>query len=124
MPPKEDKIQIKQFKDSSSNWFVNYAHYHLNKNGEIEWCSGETDKEELREELSKFIRRNKKSYKDREQSLFLKEVKEYSVVSFGKYSNQSTMAIVAQDKKYSKWLYENTSDSVIKNELKELLKIK
>lgn len=124
MPPKEDKIQIKQFKDSSSNWFVNYAHYHLNKNGEIEWCAGETDKEELREELSRYIRRNKKSYKCREQSLFLKEVKEYSVVKYGKFSGLTTLAIVAENKSYAKWLYENTSDSVIKNELKELLKIK
>ena len=36
MPPKkEEKIQIKQFKDSSSNWFVNNAHYCLNKDNEI-----------------------------------------------------------------------------------------
>ena len=38
MPPKktaEDKIQIRQFKDKSSNFFINYAHYCINENEEI-----------------------------------------------------------------------------------------
>lgn len=60
-----EKITIKNFKDSSSNWWVNQAHYHLNEDGEIIWCAGETDKIELRDYLINFIKRNKKVFKAR-----------------------------------------------------------
>ena len=120
----EDKTVIKAFKDGSSNWFVNYAHYHLNKNNELEWCAGEVDKPELRDSLLAFIRRNKKIHKERSPSIFETEEKEYSKITYGKYNGLSTQIIVAQDKRYAKWLYENANDTKIKNELKELLKIK
>ena len=71
----EDKIIIKQFKDNSSNFWSNYAHYFLNENNELIWCSGETDKEELRNAVLSFIRRNKKSFKARPQTVFETEEK-------------------------------------------------
>lgn len=120
----EDKIIIKQFKDNSSNFWSNYAHYFLNENNELVWCSGEIDKEELRNTVLSFIRRNKKSYKARPQTVFETEEKEYTKIGFGKYSQMTTMELVATDKKYSSWLYKNCSDNKIKMELKELLKIK
>ena len=122
--PKEDKTVIKGFKDGSSNWFVNDAHYSLNEAGELIWCAGEVDKENLRNAALSFISRNKKKYKERSPSIFETEEKEYTKIGFGKYSQMTTMELVATDKKYSSWLYKNCSDNKIKMELKELLKIK
>ena len=121
---KEGKIQIKQFKDLSSNWFVNHTHYCLNKDNEIVWCAGETDKEELRDALSSYIRRNKKKFKEREPSIFEQEEKEYSKIGFGKYSQMSTIELVAQDRKYASWIVKNSADKKLVEELKQLLKAK
>ncbi len=127
MPPKkkqEDKIQIRNFKDGSSNWFVNNVHYHLNELGEIILIAGGIENEEYLEALKSYVKRNKKVFKSREPSIFEQEQKEYSVISYGKYSGTSLDIIVAQDKKYATWIYKNTSDKKITEELKELLKIK
>ena len=121
----EDKITIKQFRDSSSNWWVRDAHYYLNEDNELLWGAGEIDKPELREALLSYIKRNKKVYKAREKSQIDEAVlKQYSVIGFGKYSSLTTQDLVGTDKKYARWLYENCSDNKIKTELKELLKIK
>ena len=121
----EDKIQVRNFKDGSSNYWCNFAHYYLNESNELIWCSGETDKPELREAVLSFIKRNKKVYKPREKSQIDEAVlKQYSVIGFGKYSSLTTQDLVGTDKKYARWLYENCSDNKIKTELKELLKIK
>ena len=120
----EDKIVIKQFRDNSSNFWSNYAHYFLNQNNELIWCSGETDKEELRNAVLSFIRQNKKSFKARPQTVSETEEKEYTKIGFGKYSRMTTMELVATDKKYASRLYKNYSDNKIKTELKELIKIK
>ena len=122
--PKEDKTVIKAFKDSSSNWFVNDAHYSLNEAGELIWCSGGMDTEELRNAVLVFISRNKKTYRPREKSLFETEEKEYTKVTFGKFSGMSTIELTQTDKSYANWLYKSTTDLKIKKELKELLKIK
>ena len=121
----EDKIQVRNFKDGSSNYWCNFAHYYLNESNELIWCSGETDKPELREAVLSFIKRNKKVYKPREKSQIDEAIlKQYSVIGFGKYSSLTTQDLVGTDKKYARWLYENCSDNKIKTELKELLKIK
>ena len=121
----EDKIQVRNFKDGSSNYWCNFAHYYLNESNELIWCSGETDKPESREAVLSFIKRNKKVYKPREKSQIDEAVlKQYSVIGFGKYSSLTTQDLVGTDKKYARWLYENCSDNKIKTELKELLKIK
>lgn len=126
MPPKtkEDKILIKQFKDGSSSWWVNDAHYYLNASEELIWCAGEIDKPELREALQSFIRRNKKNHFPRPPNIFETEEKSYSIIDYGKYKGLSTQMIVAEDKRYAKWIYQNSADKKIKEELKELLKIK
>ena len=126
MPPKskEDKTSIKGFKDGSSNWWCNDSHYHLNEAGELIWCSGGMDTEELRNAVLVFISRNKKTYRPREKSLFETEEKEYTKVTFGKFSGMSTIELTQTDKSYANWLYKSTTDLKIKKELKELLKIK
>ena len=122
--PKEDKVQIKSFKDGSSNWFCNYAHYHLNEVGELIWCSGEVDKEELRTSLLAFLRRNKKSYSPRQQSIFETEEREWSTLAFGKYNGRKIDEVKDIEPKYLRWVYENSADKNLVQEIKELLKIK
>ena len=124
----EDKITIKSFKDLSSNWFVNDAHYSLNESGELIWHAGEVDKEELRTALLSFIRRNKKSYSPRQQTVFETEEKEYTKLNFGKHIGKSTLEILSEDKQWLSWMYKNYTFKVgeekLKQEIKELLKIK
>ena len=126
MPPKskEDKIQIRAFKDGSSDWFVNDAHYSLNEAGELIWCSGGMDTEELRNAVLVFISRNKKTYRPREKSLFETEERNWSTITFGKHKGLTLDAIKDIEPKYLRWLYDNTTDIKIKQELKEILKIK
>lgn len=126
MPPKskEDKIQIRAFKDGSSNWFVNDSHYSLNEAGELIWHAGEVDKEELRSCLLSFISRNKKKYKERSPSIFETEERVWSVLDFGKHKGLALDIIKDIEPKYLRWLYDNTTDIKIKQELKEILKIK
>lgn len=119
---KEDKVIIKQFKDSSSNWFVNYAHYYLNESDELLWASGESDNSEYRTVLEAYIKRNKKTFRKREQSVLDKEEKDYISLTFGKFSGLKLNELVDQDKRYASWLYTNTTDENIKTQLKELLK--
>ena len=78
--PKEDKTVIKQFKDSSSNFWCDMVHYHLNEQGELIFCAGGIDKEELRTSLLAFLRRNKKSFKERLPSVFDSEPKQYNEI--------------------------------------------
>lgn len=118
----KEKIIIKQFKDSSSNWFVNYAHYYLNKSNELLWASGESDNIEYRTALEAYIKRNKKTFKPREESILDKEEKVYMTLNFGKFSGLKLNELVDKDKRYAIWIYTNTTDENIKTQLKELLK--
>ena len=61
---KNDKIVIKQFRDVSSNFWVDTVHYSLTQEGTIIFCAGGLDKEELRDVLNAYIKRNKKVFKD------------------------------------------------------------
>ena len=122
--PKEDKTSIKGFKDGSSNWWCNDSHYHLNEAGELIWCSGGMDTEELRNAVLSFISRNKKTYRPREKSLFETEERNWSTITFGKHKGLTLDAIKDIEPKYLRWLYDNTTDIKIKQELKEILKIK
>ena len=118
---KEDKIQIKQFRDGSSYFWVCNKVYHLNKQNEIEFiCGGSIDEKEV-EELKSFCKRNKKSFKEREPSIFESEPREWSELSFGKFKGQKLDVV---EPKYLKWLHKETTDEKLKSEIKELLKIK
>ena len=120
----ETKITIKQFRDLSSSWWVGYKHYCLDENNILQFvCGGIEDRKET-EAIQEFIKRNKKRFIRRQQTVFETEEKEYTKIGFGKYSQMTTMELVATDKKYASWLYKNCSDNKIKTELKELLKIK
>ena len=120
----EDKIVIKAFRDSSSNWWVGYKHYCLDEDNTLQFVCGGTEDRKETEAIQEFIKRNKKKFIRRQQTVFEIEEKEYTKIGFGKYSQMTTMELVATDKKYSSWLYKNCSDNKIKMELKELLKIK
>ena len=122
--PKEDKTSIKGFKDGSSNWWCNDSHYHLNEAGELIWCSGGMDTEELRNAVLSFISRNKKTYKAREKSLFETEERNWSTITFGKHKGLTLDAIKDIEPKYLCWIYENSVDKKLVQEIKELLKIK
>lgn len=120
----KEKFQIKQFRDKSSNFWLNNKHYSLKEDNSIFFvCGGKEDEKETEEMLS-YIKRNRKSFVKREPSIFENEPKEYSIVNFGKMAGKTTQVIVEEDKRYAKWLYESVSDIKLKTELKELLKIK
>ena len=122
--PKEDKTSIKGFKDGSSNWWCNDSHYHLNEAGELIWCSGGMDTEELRNAVLSFISRNKKKYKERSPSIFETEERNWSTITFGKHKGLTLDAIKDIEPKYLRWIYENSADKKLVQEIKELLKIK
>lgn len=118
----ESKTVIKQFRDGSSNFWISNKHYQLNEKGAVVFiCGGNSDEKDI-ELLKAYISRNKKIYKPREQSIFDQEQIEYSKVTFGKYNGKTTNEIALEDKRYAVWLFENTTDSIIKSELKTLLK--
>ena len=120
----ETKITIKQFRDLSSSWWVGYKHYCFDENNVLQFiCGGIEDKKET-EAIQEFVKRNKKSFKNRELSILETEEKEYSIITFGKMSGKTTQIIVEEDKRYARWLYDSVTDNKIKTELKELLKIK
>ena len=122
----KDKIDIKQFKDNSSHWWVNDAHYSLNVSGELIWHAGEVDKEELRNSLLSFIRRNKKVYKERSPSIFDSEPKQYNEkINFGKHINKTVSEVFSEDVKYLSWMLKNYNFSAkenLKREITEILK--
>ena len=122
--PKEDKIVLKNFRDNSSNWWCNDSHYHLNEAGELIWCSGGMDTEELRNAVLVFISRNKKTYRPREKSLFETEERVWSTLEWGKYNGKKLDEVKDIEPKYLRWVYENSADKKLTQEIKELLKIK
>jgi len=119
---KEDKIQIRNFKDSSSNWFVNFAHYYLNENNELLWASGESDSAEYRTAIEAYIKRNKKIFKAREVSILDKEEKVYITLNFGKYAGKNLSEIKDLDRKYLLWLKKETKDDKLREEIITVLK--
>nr|DAI89596.1 MAG TPA: Putative quorum-sensing-regulated virulence factor [Caudoviricetes sp.] len=119
---KEDKIQIRNFKDSSSNWFVNFAHYYLNENNELLWASGESDSIEYRTAIEAYIKRNKKTFKAREVSILDKEERVYTTLNFGRYSGKNLTEIKDLDRKYLLWLKKETKDDKLREEIISILK--
>lgn len=119
---KEDKTVIKSFKDGSSNWFVNFAHYYLNENNELLWASGESDNIEYRTAIEAYIKRNKKTFKAREESVLNKEEKIYMTLNFGKYSGKNLTEIKDLDRKYLLWLKKETKDDKLREEIISILK--
>lgn len=117
---KEDKINVKQFREGSSDFWVGNCHYNLNKDNEIIFCSGGIDSEELRNVLLSFIRRNRKSFKERIPNIFENEPKEYKAVfTFGKHINKSVEEVKAIDKRWLIWCRDNYSFSSAQKELKQ-----
>lgn len=123
---KEDKIQIRQFRDSSSNWWVNDSHFYLNASEELIWGAGGAETVELRETIESFIKRNKKKYIPRAPSVLDQEEKIYKeTFSFGKYTGKKANEIVDIDRKYLQWCLKNINfagKEKLKEEITEILK--
>jgi len=122
--PKEDKTIIKAFKEGSSDWWVNDSHYSLNASEELIWHAGGQDTEELRDAILSFISRNKKKYSPRQQSIFDTEERIWSTLTFGKHNGRKIDEVKDIEPKYLRWVYENSADKKLTQEIKELLKIK
>lgn len=119
----EDKIVIKAFRDSSSNWWVGYKHYCLDENNVLQFiCGGIEDRKET-EAIQEFIKRNKKRYVPTKQSEVQKEYLE--IINFGKYINKSVQEVFHLDSKYLQWMYKeysfSSSQEKLKQEIKEIL---
>jgi GTPase SAR1 family protein len=119
----EDKIVIKSFRDSSSNWWVGYKHYCLDENNVLQFiCGGIEDRKET-EAIQEFIKRNKKKYVPTKQSEVQKEYLE--IINFGKYVNKSVQEVFHLDSKYLQWMYKeysfSSSQEKLKQEIKEIL---
>jgi len=116
----EEKISIKSFKDGSSSWWVRDAHYFLNEENELLWAAGESDKTELRDAIESFIKRNRKVYVPRSESIFEIEPKEYNAVfTFGKHINKTVEEVKLIDKRWLTWCRDNFTFSSAQKELKE-----
>ena len=114
-----NKIIIKQFKDGSSNFFVDCVHYKLEKDGSIVFCAGGLDTEERKEALSSFIKRNKKIYKERPKVI----IKEYTEkFKFGKHINKTVEQVYYEEKSYLKFILSKITDINLKNDIIEILK--
>jgi hypothetical protein len=114
---KEDKVQIKQFKDGSSHFWVNDSHYHLNASEELVWCAGGQETNELREAIQSYIKRNKKKFIPRSPNIFEREEIVYTeVLGFGKYVGKKVNEV--DDVPYLKWCLKNV-DFAGKEKLKE-----
>lgn len=122
MASKEDKLSVKGFKDGSSNYWCNNKHYALLEDNSVVFiCGGNSDEKEL-EAVKNFCKRNKKQFKEREESIFDQEPIEWITISFGKFAGKKLDEIKGIDSRYCLWLYQNTTDNSLKEQLKILLK--
>ncbi len=123
----KDKLVIRQFKDSSSNWWVHNKHYHLDASGELKLICGGLYDEKEEAEVKAYIKRNKKVYKPREKSVLDQEEKVYrEVFTFGKYSGKKVDEVVNLDRKYLQWCLKNLNfagKGKLKEEITEILKL-
>lgn len=120
---KKEKIQVRQFKDNSSNWWVDNAHYFLNEKDEICWAAGEMDKTELRTVLEQYIKRNKKKFVPRQESTVLKTYDE--VINFGRHISKTVDMVFIQEPTYLKWMldsYDFSGKEKLKQQITEILK--
>lgn len=115
----KEKVLIKQFKDSSSHFWCNFAHYYLDKDNNLLWASGESDNTEYRTALEAYIKRNKKTFKERQQSILDAEEKVYMILDFGKYAGRPLNEIKDIDKKYLIWLKNSFNFSSVQEKLKQ-----
>ncbi len=121
----EEKVIIKQFRDSSSNWFVDGAHYHLNETNEIILCAGGIWDESKVEVLKAYIKRNKKTYQPREISPYISQKEYLELIPAGKYKDKTVQDIFYSDINYLKWMLKeyNFGERVrLKEQITEILK--
>lgn len=112
----EEKIQIKQFKDSSSNFWISGKHYHLNKNNEIVLCAGGNAEGSEIELLRVYIKRNGKKHVPRE---IIAQIQYNEILLSGKYQSKTVSEVKDIDRKYLIWMRDNYSYSATQEKLKQ-----
>ena len=124
---KTDENTPRNFKDKSSNWFLNFKHFHLNEKGDIELISGGLASEDEFQIMQDFVKRNKKVFVPREKSKLVdfenNEVKFDYVFKFGRYASKTIEQVANEDLKYLKWLDKNFTFTAEHTELKKQLKL-
>ncbi len=103
------------------------AHYKLEQNGEVTWCAGEIDKKELRESLEAYIKRNKKTYKERAPSIFEQEPKQYNeIIPCTDMKGKTVSEVFELNKKLLIWFRDKYNFKIgeekLKEEITEILK--
>lgn len=123
---KDDKIQIINFKDKSSNWWVNQKHYALLENSKLLLVAGGEEIKIETEFLQAFIKRNKKVFKEREKGIIEKEPPQYlAVITFGEFKGKSVSEVFEINKGYLKWMrdkYNFGAQKELEKQIKEILK--
>lgn len=122
---KEAKVEIKQFRDKSSHWWCNMKHYYLNENNELIFAGGGIEITSETDFLKDFIRRNKKTYKEREVSPYINPKEYLEVFNFGKHSTKTVQYVFDNDKGYLKWILKNfdfAGKEKLKQEIINILK--
>ena len=109
----KEKISIVNFKDKSSNWFVNMKHYWLNEQNQIVFVAGGIEITAETDFLRDFIKRNKKTYVPRQ---ITSVIEYFEILDFGIHKGSKVDDI---DKKYLKWMIQNYNFSPAQEKLKQ-----
>lgn len=109
----KEKTSVVNFKDKSSNWWVNSKHYCLNEQNEIVFVAGGIEITAETEFLRDFIKRNKKTYVPRQ---IISVIEYFEIVDFGIHKGRKVDEI---DKKYLKWMIGNYNFSQTQEKLKQ-----
>lgn len=116
----EEKITIKQFKDKSSNYFVNNKHYHLDENNMVVFVCGGIENIKETEYLKAYIKRKKSVFIPREPSIFENEPKDYKeVITFGQHKGKTVQEMYETERKYLSWMMKNFKFSSAQENLKK-----
>lgn len=119
----KEKVTVINFRDKSSNWWVNNKHYTLTEVNQILFVAGGLEIEAETEFLRQFIKRNKKSFIPREKVAVIEYFEKFT---FGKYINQKVDYVKDLDRKYLVWCRDNyqfkIGEEKLKSEIISILK--
>lgn len=121
----KEKIIVINFRDKSSNWWVNSKHYCLNDKNEIVFIGGGIEITAETDFLRDFIKRNKKTFKEREISPYINQKEYLEIITFGKYQGRSVQYVFDEDRKYLGWILKNVDlagKEKLKQEITDILK--
>lgn len=113
----EDKLTVKQFRDNSSNFWVDNKHYYLSEDNELHLAAGGINTDEVRAALLAYIKRNKKTHIPRKK---IEPEKEYlEIITFGKHTGKTVQEVFTIEKSYLVWIKNNYNFSLAQENLKK-----